>query len=558
MPLDLANESVSDVTETPVTMLYKWERERPDSVFLNQPRDGQTDTYTWRRVADEARRVAARLQSMSLPPSSRIAIFAKNSAEWFISDLGIMMAGHVSVPIFGSAGKNTIEYVLKHADVKLVFVGKLDNAPEQLPAIPEHYHTVSFPYEGISGSQTWQDFIDCEPMSASPKPNLGSMMTIIYTSGSTGQPKGVVHTYRSICWAAKNCLGALSVDHSDRYLSYLPLAHITERVLIELAAFYAAPQVYFVESLDTFQRDVKRCEPTLFVSVPRLWTKFQMGILAKIPQKRLNFLLSVPVLNKMIARKIRQGLGLDKARFWASGSAPLAPAVIRWFSKIGINISEGWGMTENSAYGTASVPFREDKIGTIGKAYDGVDIRLSDEGEIQVKSPCNMIEYYLEPEKTLDAMTTDGYLKTGDKGEMDSEGYIRITGRLKDIFKTEKGKYVTPAPIEAAFMENPLIEQVCVTGTNLPQPIAMLVLSESAVDQDRGDVEQSLSQTLETINAELESHQRIAHVVVLDEPWTIENGLLTPTLKVKRHVLESRYEDLIHAKFDSRIEFVDM
>ncbi|WP_018982019.1 AMP-binding protein [Salinimonas chungwhensis] len=558
MPLDLANETITDVNETPVTMLYKWERERPDEVFLNQPRDGQMDTYTWRRVAAEARCVAARLNSMNLAPNSRIAIFAKNSAEWFICDLGIMMAGHVSVPIFGSAGKNTIEYVLRHADVKLVFVGKLDNPEEQIPAIPEHYHTVYFPYDGISGTQSWQDFLDCEPMSSSPEPNPGSMMTIIYTSGSTGQPKGVVHTYQTICWAAKNSLIPLSVVHSDRLMSYLPLAHITERVLVELAAFYSAPQIYFVESLETFQRDVQTCEPTLFISVPRLWTKFQMGVLAKIPQKRLNFLLSVPVVKGLIAKKIRQGLGLDKARFWASGSAPLAPAVIRWFHSIGINISEGWGMTENSAYGTASLPFREDKIGTIGKAYDGVDIRISDDSEIQVKSPCNMIEYYLEPEKTLEAMTTDGYLKTGDKGAMDSEGFIRITGRLKDIFKTEKGKYVTPAPIEAAFMENPLIEQVCVTGTNLPQPIALLVLSESAENQDRGDVESSLKTTLEQINRELESHQRVDHVVVLDEPWTIENGLLTPTLKVKRHVLESRYEDLIQARFDSKVEFIDM
>lgn len=557
MPLDSSNATVAEVTATPVSMLYKWERERADAVFLHQPRDGQTQTYTWAQVANEARRVAAALRQQDYPAGSRIAIFAKNCAEWFITDLGIMLAGHVSVPIFGSAGKSTIEYVLQHADVKMLFVGKLDNAKEQLPAIPEKYHTVYYDYPGISGKQTWQDFIDCDPISDLPEPSLDALMTIIYTSGSTGQPKGVVHTYRTICWAAQNSLGPLGVGHDDRLMSYLPLAHITERVLIELSAFYSAPQIFFVESLDTFQRDVQAGQPTLFVSVPRLWTKFQMGILAKIPQRKLSFLLSVPLLNKLIARKIRQGLGLDQARFWASGSAPLAPPVIRWFSKLGIYISEGWGMTENSAYGTASLPFRADKIGTIGKAYDGVDIRISDQGEIQVKSPCNMVEYYLEPEKTHDAVTPDGYLRTGDKGEMDAEGYIRITGRLKDIFKTAKGKYVTPAPIEANFMENPLVEQVCVTGTNLAQPIALVVLSESADDQDRGDVQRSLQSTLQRINERLESHQKVDHVVVLDAPWTIENGLLTPTLKVKRHVLEKRFDDLIHEQYDCPVEFVD-
>ena len=210
-------------------------------------------------------------------------------------------------------------------------------------------------------------------------------------------------------------------------------------------------------------------------------------------------------------------------------------------------------MTENSAYGTASVPFRHDKIGCIGKPYDGVDIRISDEGEIQVKAPCNMKEYYLEPEKTAEVFTEDGYLRTGDRGVVDDEGYIRITGRLKDIFKTAKGKYVAPAPIEAKFMENPLVEQVCVTGTNLPQPVALLVLSEEAQKQNKQEVEESLKRTLMHINSGLESHQVLDHVVIMQSEWTIENDLLTPTLKVKRHVLEDRFHDVIQASYSSPV-----
>lgn len=556
MPLDFTATEVSAVTETPLSMLYKWERERAQEAFLHQPRDGELQTYTWANVAEQARRVAARLRQMEFEPGSRIAIFAKNCAEWFITDLGIMMAGHISVPIFGSAGESTIQYVIKHADVKLMFIGKLDNTKAQLAAIPESCPTVCFPYPGISKGQDWNDFIDCAPLADNPEPSLDAVMTIIYTSGSTGQPKGVVHTYKTICWAAQNSLSSLTMNEKDRLLSYLPLAHITERVLVELASFYGGPQIFFVESLDTFQRDVHTCQPTLFISVPRLWTKFQMGVLAKMPQKKLSFLLSIPVINNIIARKIRQGLGLDKARFWASGSAPLAPPIIQWFHKIGIDISEGWGMTENSAYGSASVPFREDKIGCIGKAYEGVDIRLSKEGEIQVKSPCNMVEYYLEPEKTVETFTPDGFLKTGDKGQMDDEGYIRITGRLKDIFKTAKGKYVTPSPIEAALMENSLIEQVCVTGTNLPQPVGLLVLSEPAKQHDKTEISQKLEKTLNKVNSKLESHQKLDHLLVVNEPWTIENGLLTPTLKVKRHVLEAHYDETIHASYHEKIVFV--
>ena len=553
MPLDSSVPDTQQMIKSPLAMLYDWEKNKPNQEYLVQPINGQYHSYTWSEVANQARKVAARLLDMGYAPGSRIATLSKNTAEWFIADLGIMMAGMVSVPIFSTAGKDTIQYVLEHADVKLIFIGKLDDTVNQANAVPESVMTVAFPYPGIPAQQQWNEFMDIAPMQESPVPDMDSMMTIIYTSGSTGKPKGVVHTYRTICWAAQNSRKPLTVSETDRIMSYLPLAHITERVLVELASFYSGVKISFVESLDTFVRDVQNFQPTLFISVPRLWVKFQMGVLAKMPQKKLDRLLKIPILNKIVARKIRAGLGLDKARLWASGSAPLAPAVIEWFHKIGIDISEGWGMTENSAYGTGSVPFRSDKIGCIGSAYDGVDIRLSEEGEIQVKAPCNMIEYYNEPEKTAEVFTEDGYLRTGDKGHIDNDGYIKITGRLKDIFKTSKGKYVVPAPIEADFMENPIVEQVCVTGTNLPQPIALLVLSEEAKKAPADEIDASLAETFEKINAGLESHMVMDRVVVMSSEWTIENDLLTPTLKVKRHVLEERFQDIIQASYKDKL-----
>ncbi|AIF99217.1 AMP-dependent synthetase [Alteromonas australica] len=558
MPLDMtANANTKEGIKSPLSMLYHWEQSRGNDIFLTQPINGEYIDYTWTQVGDLARRVARRLKDLALPQGSRIGIFSKNCAEWFITDLGIMMAGHVSVPIFSTAGPDTVQYVLQHADVKLLFVGKLDNTEEQVASIPDAYHTVAFPYPGINTKQQWDSFIACDPIEGSPVHDMDSTMTIIYTSGSTGQPKGVVHSYFSICWAAQKSLDQLGVDQNDSILSYLPLAHITERVLVELASFYSGGKIHFVEALTTFQRDVVHCQPTLFISVPRLWTKFQMGVLAKMPQKKLDTLLKIPILNKIVAKKIRNGLGIDNARLWASGSAPLAPAVIEWFAKIGVKISEGWGMTENSAYGTGSVPFRHDKIGCIGKPYDGVDIRISEEGEIQVKAPCNMLEYYLEPDKTQEVFTEDGYLKTGDKGVIDADGYVKITGRLKDIFKTAKGKYVAPAPIESKFMENPIVEQVCVTGNNLPQPVALLVLSEEAQKKDKQGIEASLKKTFDAINAKLESHQVMDRVVIMKNEWSIENDLLTPTLKVKRHVLESRFNDVIQGNYNEPLVWVD-
>nr|WP_136249645.1 AMP-binding protein [Ningiella ruwaisensis] len=554
--LDLGRTNMQSVNVTsPLAKLYEWEKKHPSQHYMTQPlANGEKRTYTWAQTALEARKVAARLRTFGFEPGTRIAILAKNSAEWVISDLGIMMAGCVSVPIFATAGADTIAYVLEHANCPLMFIGKLDSTDAVEEVLQKsNIKTVAFPYDGTPGEQAWSDFIKIEAMQASPSVDMNDIMTIIYTSGSTGQPKGVVHTYNTICWAAENSLNALSVSDQDRVMSYLPLAHITERVLVELASFYSGMTLHFVESLDTFTRDVKHCEPTLFISVPRLWTKFQMGVLAKVPQKKLNFLLSIPFVGKKVAAKIRSELGLGSARLWASGSAPLAPATIEWFSKIGVNISEGWGMTENSAYGTSSVPFRADKIGSIGRAYEGVDLRIAEDGEIQVKSPCNMVGYYKDQEKTSGVFTNDGYLRTGDKGEIDAEGYVRITGRLKDIFKTEKGKYVTPAPIEAKIMENPIVEQVCVTGTNLPQPIALLVLSEDARAQNKEEISVSLKSTLEKVNAKLESHQKLDRIVVFLEEWSIENDLLTPTLKVKRHVIEERFKPVILGDYSDQI-----
>jgi long-chain acyl-CoA synthetase len=532
--------------QTPLEMLYHWEDTASQTVYLQQPVDGRIDSFTWQQTADQVRRVAASLIAMDLPTGSHIAILSKNCAQWFMTDLAIMLAGHVSVPIYATAGEKTIRYVLDHAKCPVIFVGKLDNTAEQVAAIPGDIVKLAFPYPDIPADKSWSELLASKPCTERPVPSLESVMTIIYTSGSTGDPKGVVHTYNSICWAAQNSLDEMGVDVNDRILSYLPLAHITERVLVEMASFYSGMRIDFIQSLETFSRDIRNTKPTLFISVPRLWTRFQMGVLSNMPQKKLDLLLKIPLIRNIVAHKIRGKLGLDKARLCASGSAPISPATLKWFLQIGVQISEGWGMTENSAYGTCCVPFRADKIGSIGHAYEGVDIRIAEEGEIQVKGPCNMREYYLEPDKTAAVFTDDGFLKTGDKGSIDSDGYIKITGRLKEIFKTAKGKYIAPVPIEAKLMGNSLIEQVCVTGAKLKQPIALVVLSAEGRKQDKAKTEKSLLDTLSTINAEQESHAVLDRIVIMDDDWTVENGLLTPTLKIKRHLLEDKYDALIN------------
>ena len=539
--------------KTPLEMLYQWEQTHPEAIYLKQPINGVIKDFTWRETGQQARKVAACLVAMELPAGSHIAILSKNCAEWFITDLAIMLAGHVSVPIYSTAGEETIQYVLNHAQCSVIFVGKLDNTDKQVAAIGDDVIKLAFPYPDIPADKQWDELLRTPAFIEKPIPALDSVMTIVYTSGSTGNPKGVVHNYESICWAASNSINELQVGQDDRVLSYLPLAHITERVLVEIASFYAGGRIDFIESLETFARDVRETQPTLFLSVPRLWTRFQMGVLANMPQKKLDILLRIPIVGGIVSKKIRTKLGLGKARLCASGSAPIPASTLEWFRKIGINISEGWGMTENSAYGTCCMPFRADKIGSIGRAYVGVDIRIAEEGEIQVKGPCNMKEYYLEPEKTAEVMTEDGYLKTGDKGSIDSDGYIIITGRLKEIFKTSKGKYIAPVPIESKLMANSSIEQICVTGPQLKQPIALVVLSPEAIKLPAEEIKQSLLDTLNDVNATLESHAVLDGLIVMKDEWTVDNGLLTPTLKVKRHNLEEHYDSLINSPLSGKI-----
>ncbi|MDH3532738.1 MAG: AMP-binding protein, partial [Gammaproteobacteria bacterium] len=289
-----------------------------------------------------------------------------------------------------------------------------------------------------------------------------------------------------------------------------------------------------------------RCDPTVFISVPRLWVQFQTGVHKKMPPHKLDRLLKLPVIGKRVAHKVRQGLGLGSCRLVGSGSAPISPLTLRWYEKIGVHISEGWGMSETSGLSCSNIPFRSECIGTIGVPLPGTEMKLSDEGEILIRSPGLFTKYYKQPELTAEVFTADGFFHTGDKGEWheDIQAY-QITGRVKELFKSAKGKYVAPVPIEGKLAGNPLVDQVCVMGAGLRAPVAVVVPTAAAMEMSREDVGGSLEVTLHTVNDMLESHEKLATLYIIDDPWTVENELLTPTMKIKRDQLEARYADVI-------------
>lgn len=534
--------------DLPLQCLYRWEKDRASQVYLTQPLGGgAVQDISWAEAAQQVRAMAAWLQAQGWPAGSRVAIIGKNSAHWILADLAILMAGHVSVPIYPTFNAQALAYILAHCEARALFVGKMDDTTNLELGAPPDLPLIALPLAPALPGLSWARLVEqTPPLAGQPVRPADHVSTIIYTSGTTGQPKGVVHTFASMAWGVTSATQRVRMDSSDRYISYLPLAHVAERMLIEQASLRYGGRIFFAESLDTFLQDLQRARPTIFFSVPRLWVKFQQGIHGKIPPAKLRRLLGLPLVGRLVRHKILKGLGLDQCRIAAGGAAPMPPDVLQWYRDLGLDLIEVYGMTENSGVSHSSVPGSR-QTGSVGLPYTEVESRIDpDSGEILMRCPALMQGYYREPELTAAVFTADGWLHTGDKGHINAEGYLSITGRVKDLFKTSKGKYVAPSPIEDQLVLHPDIEACCVTGANLAQPLAVVMLSPDATArshsaQGRSAISASLQQHLTTVNAAREPHEKLDCLAVVTTPWTPENGFVTPTLKVKRNRIDDAF-----------------
>jgi long-subunit acyl-CoA synthetase (AMP-forming) len=538
--------------------VYDHESTHPERLYLIQPTGrGQVAQYNWGEVVGQARRMATHLKSLGYEPGARIAILSKNCAHFFMTELAIWMAGYTTVSIFPTESAEIIGYVLQHSDARLLFVGKLDTWAQQAPGVPGGLPRIALPLAPATDYEKWDDIIArTAPMEGRPLRDPDDIAMLIYTSGSTGQPKGVMHSFGRIARAAPLFVETVGLSPDDRMISYLPLAHVTERAVIACTSMVLGCQVFFSESLDTFLADLQRARPTLFVSVPRLWTKFQLGVFSKMPPKKLDFLLSLPILGKIVGRKVLAGLGLDQVRLAASGSAPISAELIKWYRRLGLNLLEGYGMSEDFALSHLSTK-AHNAPGYVGRPYPGVEVRISPESEVLIKSPGQMIGYFKQPELTAQAFTEDGFFRTGDQGERREDGLLKITGRLKEQFKTGKGKYVVPAPIENDLNDHPMIELSMVSGVGEVAAYALVMLAEDLRPKlgdpaVRANIESELTHLLDQVNATLSTYEQMQMLVIAREPWSIENGLLTPTLKIRRNRIEATVAPQLKNWYESK------
>lgn len=547
------------VQDSPLTCFYKWERETPDRVFLRQPagRDWQVQTYA--EAGKEARRMAAALLERGMQ-GKHVGILSKNCRHWILADLAIMMAGAVSVPLYPNLTPEQIREVLEAGDVELLILGKLDawdkttlnafpSAKSPLPCIRFPHYPGNATISGPKILEDWEALTTLHPpLSGEPHPPMDSIWTILFTSGTTGVPKGAMHRWAKVSMQlqAEREQNLLNVGRIENpwFFSFLPLNHVAERLAIEFLAILYGGTISFGESLERFPKNLQDTQPHLFLAVPRIWTKFQHAILQRLPQNRIDFLLRVPVVKHVLVGKLKKSLGLSRAITVLTGASMTPDALKDWYAKLGIHLREVYGSTELMGAASA-MPENDIRSGSVGKVNPLFEARIDPaSGEIQVKVPWATDGYYKDPELTAKTIR-DGWYHTGDRGTLSPDGFLTVEGRLGDAFKTAKGEFVAPAPIEERLTQTPLFEQVCVCGLGLAQPIALAQLSELGQSQRDRQGQQAfaerLGEALQACNAHAAPHEKVSAIVLTKTEWSVENQLLTPTMKVRRKAIQAAY-----------------
>jgi len=525
------------LTTIPAWLNHRAEQ-TPNNIWL---RDRQGDDYSewsWSQALDDVNAAASWLES-EFAPQTKCAILSRNRAHWVLADFATVTAGNVVIPLFTTLAADTTSYILEFSEVEVLFLGEAENWEKIRDIVPASVKIITLPgVETDSAYISW-DAIITAGKGKTPNYNCqpDDLMSLVFTSGTTGLPKGSIQTHNSMLIPTGRFDQGFELRPKPRFLSYLPLSHIAERQLVAMHSLLKEGVVTFNESMATLNRDLADVKPNFFFGAPRVWEQFQQAVLAVMgSQENLDAMLAADAEGTGAA--VREKLGLNEADFLLSAAAPISKALLQWYDKLGMAVMEGFGQTE--AMALMGNKHGDRKLGTIGRIMDGVEARISEEGELQVKAAGLSPGYYKNPEKTAETFV-DGWIFTGDKASIDEDGFVTLTGRVKDYFKTIQGKFVAPVPIEDHFASNPHSEQLCLLGRGYSKTVMVCVLSEISKTTEAAVVEQSLQDITQAINASTEKHARIGAIIISEQPWTIDNGFLTPTLKIKRDQVEAQF-----------------
>jgi len=530
----------------------------PQQIWLRERHGENITDWSWQQCREQINAAGAWFEKR-FGSGENIALLSKNRPHWFMSDLAIIGSGNVTVPLFTTLSKAHSEYILEFAEVRALVLGETMNWDDVCEVLPEGIEIITLP--GVDCElphTTWNEIVTA---SAGKTPeyeaDYDDMISIAFTSGTTGVPKGAIQTHRSFIEPAKRIQNSAQFPDNCRAFSYLPLAHIAERIVVEAYSVVFGSVVTFNESLEFLVRDLHEARPHYLFGAPRVWEQIQQGVIAGFGS-RDQYAETLAADHDNIAAAIREKLGLQDAQYLITGAAPAPPSMLDWYWDIGLYLTEGYGQTE--AMGIIGATYDDNRRGSIGKVSEGVEVKISEEGELLLRADGLSPGYYKRPDKTAE-LWQDGWLYTGDKASIDADGFVFLSGRVKEYFKTIHGKFVSPAPIESDFAACPAVEQLCLLGRGFSKTVMICVLSEEATSAAKSIVEETLLRQVARVNETVYHHARIGAVIVTTEPWTIDNGVLTPTLKVRRGQVEEKFNELAESlgrrAAESRQEFIE-
>jgi long-chain acyl-CoA synthetase len=556
--------------------------------------NGSYQPISYDSLEEDYRHLAAYLKAQGVEQGDRVAILSENRPGWYLSDMAILSVGAIDVPLYPSLPPNQIEYILNNCGAKGIIVsnmlqlGKILSIWQNLPDLnlvivmnrleDPIEDVVDLNHTKMEGKQVLHD----KPwILEGIKTEPDDIATLIYTSGTTGLPKGVMLTHRNICENVKSCASVIRIDENDNCLSFLPLSHAYERTGGYYLMFACGAQIYLAESVETISLNISEARPTLIFTVPRLFDRMKTSVLKaatseggmkqkiffwavrtgekyhrQLAEGRGSSVMAMQhsLADKLVYSKIRKKFG-GRLRYFVSGGAALPQKTGEFFQSIGITILEGFGLTETSPVTHINRPEKV-KFGTVGPAVKNVEVKIAEDGEILLKGP-NIMKGYWKDEAATAEVIRDGWFHSGDIGEIDKDGYLKITDRKKHIIVTSGGKNIAPLPIENLILDSPFVDQTLIVGEKRPFLIALIVpdfvkLKEFAVEHgistatnrqliENKEIVQIYEKLLRNISRQLATHEKVRKFLLVDEPFTLENGMMTPTMKLKRKEIIKKF-----------------